>query len=96
MSVLRHFVWLMTNLCRPKPQEEALMVSVCLVCVYVCAAPLCVADDQSVSPKASGGGTDGVCDWSVCMSVLRHSSWLMTNLCRPKPPEEAQPMCLCV
>ena len=39
-----------------------------------------MADDQSVSPKASGGGTAGVCSFfSVCMSVLRHSAWLMTD-----------------
>ena len=67
---------------------------VCLVCVYVCAAPLCVADDQSVSPKASGGGTAGVCSFFLCMFVLRHSSWLMTNLCRLKPQEEALMVCV--
>jgi len=56
----------MTNLCRPKPQEEALLVCVRFV---------------------------------LCMSVLRHSAWLMINLCRPKPQEEALMVCvfsLCV
>jgi len=72
MSVLRHSAWLMTNLCRPKPQEEALLVFFFFP-VYVCAAPLFVADDQSVSPKASGGGTDGVCSFFsvyVCAAPL--------------------------
>ena len=38
----------------------------CLVCVYVYAAPLFVADDQSLSPKASRGGT---ADVFVCVTV---------------------------